>query len=114
MSEEELAHKWSLIPDSIDILLSHSPLYGYGDKVVHETDKYGLPLQNGTFVRHCGSKSLKKRILEIKPKLVLVGHIHESYGISHLEIDGEKITIANVSVLDGDYKLANKPIIFEL
>ena len=30
-TEEELAEKWALMPDGIDILVSHSPPYGIGD-----------------------------------------------------------------------------------
>jgi Icc-related predicted phosphoesterase len=110
LTEEELAHKWSMIPDDIDILVSHSPPYGYVDKVIHETDKYGMPLQDGPFIRHCGSKSLKKRILEIKPKLVVCGHIHCDAGITYLE----DTIIANCSILDDDYKIKNKPKLFEI
>lgn len=114
LTEEKLSEKWKLIPDNIDILLLHGPSYGYGDKVVHETDKYGLPLQNGPFVRHCGSKSLIKRIKEIKPKITIFGHIHEGNGVYYLESDEKNIIMANVSVMDGNYNLVNKPMMFDL
>ena len=103
--EEQLKEKWEMIPEGIDILVLHGPPYGYGDMV------YSISKGDA---RNTGSPSLLEKIKKVKPKWVIAGHIHESYGISHLEIDGEKVTIGNVSVLDGNYNLANKPIIFEL
>jgi len=106
LSEEQLAYKWSMIPDDIDILLLHGPPHGYGDMVYR--------MSRGE-IEHTGSSSLLERIKKVKPKLVICGHIHENGGqIYHLEIENQDITIANVSVLDGDYNLVNKPIIFEL
>ncbi len=62
-SEEYLKSRYDLIPNDIDILISHSPAYGFLD-------------QNTQGV-HCGSKSLLESIKRIKPRLVVHGHIHE-------------------------------------
>jgi len=100
------------IPEDVDIVISHGPPWKHGDKVIHQTKIDGTPLVE-PFVRHTGSKVLFNRLLELQPKLVVTGHIHESAGV-HPIINGEiNIPVANVSVLDGEYELVNKPIIFE-
>ena len=102
--EEQLEKKWELIPKGIDILILHGPPHSYGDKVI----RHGI-------IEYTGSPSLLERIKKVKPKLAVFGHIHENGGqVYHLEIENQSITLANVSVLDGNYNLANKPIIFEL
>lgn len=62
-SEEEMKEKLDLIPDDIDILISHSPPYGILDK--------------NTQGKHCGSKALLETIHRVKPKYHFFGHIHE-------------------------------------
>jgi len=62
-SEEFLKSKYDLIPNDIDILISHSPAYGILDENVEG--------------EHCGSKSLLAAIQRINPTLVIHGHIHE-------------------------------------
>ncbi len=67
-TEEELAEKFSLIPDDIDILITHSPPHSLLDQT-----------KDG---RNAGSISLmhyvEKRVDKIK--LHVFGHIHEAYG----------------------------------
>jgi Icc-related predicted phosphoesterase len=54
---------------------------------------------------------LLKRIEEIKPKLVVCGHVHEGYGAYKLPCG---TTIVNASVLDEKYRLVNAPIVVEI
>ncbi len=61
--EEYLKSKYELIPNDIDILVSHTPAYGILDENIEG--------------EHCGSKSLLEAIQRIKPRLVVHGHIHE-------------------------------------
>lgn len=98
-TDKELAEKWALIPDDIDILITHSPPYGIFDEV---KDYYSGKIES------VGSKTLLKKSLDIKPKLKLhvFGHIHENYG---------QMTIANrifinASLVNEYYKPVNKPI----
>lgn len=74
-----LREKWALIPDDTDILITHGPPRGFGDR----TSVDG---------RH-GCDDLLARVREVRPKLHLFGHIHEDGGIWH---DGG-ITFANVT-----------------
>lgn len=61
-----LAEKWSLIPDSTDVLVTHGPPEGIGDR----TSIGG---------RH-GCAELLRRVIELRPKLHVFGHIHEDGG----------------------------------
>ena len=85
------------IPEDIDILVTHGPPYGILDAVN----------TFGGYVDHCGCEMLLARVAAIKPKLHVFGHIHE--GAGSLKQDG--IEYINASQLDGQYRLAHKPIV---
>lgn len=57
---------WENLPQRIDILVTHAPPYGI-------LDKTGSNL-------NVGCKFLRDKILMIKPKIHIFGHIHESAG----------------------------------
>jgi Icc-related predicted phosphoesterase len=94
LHEPELAAKWKLIPPDTDILVVHGPPYAYGD---------GVPERDG--VRHTGSMALLARIREIRPKLVVFGHIHEGRGEWRV---GESV-LANVTLVNAGYRPVYKP-----
>ncbi len=96
LNESELVRKWSLIPDDTDILLLHGPPYGEGDLTIDG--------------RHVGSLGLLERILEVKPKLVVCGHIHEDYGLHPF---GDTL-IVNASLVNEDYRPVNPVQVVEL
>ncbi len=91
----DLAKKYNKIPHGTDILISHGPPYGFGDKTEMTVD-------------HVGSQDLLNRILEVKPKLVVYGHIHDGFGMYSITDD---ITGFNVSVLDDHYNIVNEPVV---
>src|SRR5208337_2162917 len=109
-TEEELAEKWALIPDDIDILITHSP------------PQYGLDKTINQFF--VGSESLRDCVFKNQPKLHVFGHIHEAYGIITKETIQDLIfkitgkfderlfstTIVNASHVNERYKPVNKPI----
>ena len=97
LSEEELYKKFVHIPDNIDILITHSPPHGILDST---------PAKRGL-----GSKSLLERVLQVKPKYHVFGHIHHGYG-EHVDKDND-ITFMNVSLLDESYRFVNKPMMIE-
>ena len=87
---------WNLIPQNTDILLTHGPAFGIHDTVI-----------NG---KHAGCKDLLEKIKQVKPKVHVCGHVHESYGVAIKS--GTKFI--NASVLNESYELVNKPVVFEL
>lgn len=94
LDEPELNLKYESIPQC-DIIISHGPPYGYGDFVDGE---------------HVGSKAFLKRIDEIEPKLVVFGHIHPGAGVW----TRGKTTLANVTLLDDNYRMVHEPKVFEI
>lgn len=111
-SEEELAEKWAMIPSDTDILITHSPPYGFGDQVERrETDptwkihKWRVGL---------GSKSLSdlymKKPNDKWPKLWVFGHIHSGYG--RIDLPGR--ILVNAAHMSEDYFPVNPPIRVEL
>lgn len=98
--EEELVAKWALIPEGTDILVLHGPPYEHGD---------GVP-EGGGRVRRTGSPSLLERILAVKPRLAVFGHIHEGRGQWTLG----RTVLANVSILNEHYTHVHPPWVHEL
>lgn len=97
-TKEELSEKWAMIPDDIDILITHSPTYGILDETV-----------NGI---KAGSKSLMKVIEKVLPEVVIFGHIHEQGG-KYVQKKG--ILYINGSIVDERYRHVNRArrIIFD-
>ena len=58
--------KWALIPEGLDVLVTHGPPFGFGDRV-HGGERVGCD----DLLRHLG---------RVKPKVHLFGHIHEDRG----------------------------------
>ena len=97
----ELEAIYTKVPQGIDILVSHQPPYGYGDR-------YGDGAAGGG--QHLGSRELLAAIGRIRPGLVICGHIHDGHG--RFEWDG--IPIYNVSVLDEQYRHVYSPTVIEI
>lgn len=77
-----LAAKWALVPDRVDVLITHGPPYGIGDR--------------GTVASRSGCEDLLARVRVVRPKLHLFGHIHQDGGF--WEQDG--VAFANVTTSD--------------
>lgn len=93
---EELKGKWDLIPNDIDILITHGPAWGYVDKIFGSQTPLGCEL-------------LTTKIKEIKPKIHVCGHIHSARGYV---FDGDTHFI-NASVLNESYFYDYKPFTVE-
>jgi len=88
---------WNLIPKETDILVTHGPPMGFGDKTYH-----------GESV---GCEELLKAIqVRVKPRVHIFGHIHEGYGV----YGDSTTTYINASNCTVKYKPTNPPIIFDL
>lgn len=66
LPETELATKWAAIPDRVDVLITHGPPHGVLDFTNRE--------------EHAGSAALFDRVLRVRPRLHVFGHIHEAAG----------------------------------
>jgi Icc-related predicted phosphoesterase len=103
--EDELMNKWDLIPDDIDILITHSPAHGVLDGV-------DIGIGDGTLY-HTGSRTLYNTLTDrVHPRLHVCGHIHEGYGQEEYfptYLDNMTISV-NASVVNERYEHVNKPI----
>jgi Icc-related predicted phosphoesterase len=101
--DSQLPEHWDKIPESVDVLITHGPPFGYLDVTAGWE---GDPPAN------VGSSSLRWRLENgfENLKLHLFGHIHPAYG---------KITVgdriyANVSHADSEYNPVNPPMVFDI
>lgn len=62
-----LAEKWALIPESTDVLVTHGPPHGFGDR--------------GPIPGRQGCEDLRARVERVRPRLHLFGHIHQDGGL---------------------------------
>lgn len=95
--ENGLAEKYDLIPKDIDILVTHGPAFGIQDQI-------------DTPQKFVGSITLVQKIIEIKPRLHVFGHIHEGYG----KVICNGVIHVNASIVNEHYEHVNKPTRIEL
>lgn len=93
----DIKAKWDLIPEGIDVLITHGPPYGLGDKV-----------PSGELV---GCVDLLEALKRVKPKLHVCGHIHLGHGLYKTP---EGVIVANASICDERYKGVNAPHVVDL
>lgn len=87
----EIAKHWDKIPQDTDILITHGPAYGILDKTL-----------NGINV---GCEELAEKLITIKPKFHIFGHIHEACGSTK---QGDT-TYINASSVNIEYKVREVP-----
>ena len=92
----EMKKQWDLIPDGIDILLTHGPAFGTLDTIFS-----GLAV---------GCAELSKAIERVKPEYFIFGHIHEGHG----SITKEGTQYINASILNEKYVLSHEPLVINL
>ncbi len=92
----EIREKWDLIPENVDILVTHGPPRGYGDQLA-----YGEKV---------GCRDLLAAVERVKPRVHVFGHIHEGVGI----YSNGHTTFINASCCDRAYEPVNRPVIVEI
>jgi len=93
---DECKKIWKLIPRGIDVLLTHGPPYGHGDKTFSGV--------------RTGCEELLHTIQRTKPAVHIFGHIHEGYGISQ----DNGVYFINASICTLKYQPTQLPIVFDV
>ena len=100
---------WQQIPDDTDIVVVHGPPANVLDLSYNRENK----------LEFCGDTALRKRLLDINPKLVCFGHIHNCKDI--INAGTRKLSISDTIysngsvVTDGKFgKLSSNGNIFEI
>lgn len=93
-TEEDLNEYWQMIPLDTDILITHGPPKGILDTSYNNN--------------RCGSETLLRHVMEVKPRYHFFGHIHECGGKDPHVI--ENTHFINASHVDHRYKPVNPPI----
>jgi Icc-related predicted phosphoesterase len=93
---DEIRKHWQLIPADTQLLITHSPVYGFLDLNIQE--------------QHSGCQDLLRTVLTLKPKVHVCGHIHESYGM----MKRADIRFINACLVNEHYDTVNKPVVFDL
>lgn len=88
-------HNIEKIPVGTDVLITHSPAYGILD--FDDNVNYG-------------DEQLLSKVMEVKPRLHLFGHIHSRHGI----LTGHGITFSNGAIMNADYTTLNQPNLIDL
>ena len=86
---------WDLIPEEVDILVTHGPALGIGDKTGRG--------------ENVGCEDLLAAVKKVKPRYHVFGHIHEAYGITQ----EEETIFVNASVVNLAYQVVNAPTVVE-
>ena len=92
----EIRQKWDLIPEKTDVLITHGPPFGIGDRTLRG--------------EQVGCRELLEVVEHVQPRVHIFGHIHEGYGITHTS----HTQFINASTCDIRYKPVNMPLVFDL
>jgi Icc-related predicted phosphoesterase len=90
----EIKAKWDLIPEDTDVLITHGPPLGRGDRTV--------------LGQQVGCEDLLDTVERIRPRVHIFGHIHEAFGTS----SNEHTTFINASSCNFGYEPVNPPVLY--
>ena len=92
----DLKHKWDLIPESTDILITHTPPFGFLDKP-----------RSG---RNIGCSYLRAAVDRVCPRIHCYGHVHANPGA----ITDSGTEYINATMINSDIEVVYQPIVREL
>jgi len=97
----------AIVPDNVDILISHGPPKGIMDVTRDLNTRDPI---------HVGSQSLTRHVTRrIKPAIHAFGHIHDEPGIRNFGVvQAAETTFVNGSCCNLSGKLVNHGIVFEI
>ena len=90
-----LAAKWALVPDALDVLITHGPPHHVLDRTLD-----GLEV---------GCEELTLALERIRPRLHVFGHIHEAYG----RVQANGTLSVNACICDLRYRAVQPPIVVD-
>lgn len=93
---DELRKRWDLIPDDTDILITHTPPLNILDR--------------NSRGKACGCPDLRKRVVDLNPRVHCFGHVHASGGT--IELHDTKYI--NASLVNSQYEIVRRPHEFEI
>lgn len=103
-TEKELNLIYSNSYNGCDVMLTHSPAFGFCDTVLQFNETENL-----------GSKSLLNAITMSPPKYVISGHIHSGSHVPiHHKFENKITTFVGVSYLDDTMVIGYKPFKFKI
>ena len=92
---------WSQIPNDTDIVITHSPMYGYNDRASNTN-------------QNVGCADLYHRLKEVQPHLHVCGHIHEAVGWKTIGLaNWYALHTFNACSCNLRYECINRPITFD-
>ena len=92
----KLRAKWAMIPEKVDVLVTHGPPHGILDMT-----------PDG---RRVGCADLLYRLGTLSPRLHVFGHIHRSYG----QLTQAGTHFVNASICNENNWAENRPVVVEL
>ncbi len=92
-----LREKWALIPTDTDVLVTHGPPLGHGDRTTFGS-------------QHVGCEDLLAAVERIAPRFHVFGHIHEGAGVTRAGVT----TLVNAASCDVFYEPIQPPVVFDL
>lgn len=95
---DNLARLWSMIPEGLDLLVTHGPPYSVLDETI-------LGKSVG-----CVALLDRLRTMFAPPRVHAFGHIHESYG----DVNLYKTRFINAAICDENYRITNAPVVIDL
>ena len=103
---DEIRKHWEKIPTNTDILVTHGPMWSVLDQVTPSIERLNF---KGS--EHLGCRDLYEEVVtRINPLVHICGHIHGGFGHQRLVHDnGDATECYNVSLLDENYRMVNKP-----
>jgi Icc-related predicted phosphoesterase len=104
---QEIQEYWAKIPADTNVLITHGPVLGYGDKLSRWGSEPG---------KHIGCADLLDTINTRLTHLELhvSGHIHEGAGTYEHYSPFGRVRLVNASALDDHYDFAHEPTVIEL
>lgn len=96
---QALHDRWMEIPEDVDVLITHGPPKGFGDKV-----------DTGFRCQTVGCADLLHRIGQLSLKAHIFGHIHEGYG----QYTRDHTHLINASTCTARYEPTNPPMVLDI